>query len=251
MQKTFLLFGLIINSLLFSQKIHIKYLFVRSPIATLSEDLYIDGNKVISIQDSIIHFNNVQSEGSINAIIPGGKKVKAFYFISNSTNSNDRDFFFTSDVESYDNYFVHDKITKPLWKIDNSSTKKIAGYNCIKATTNFRGSNVVAYYAKDLPYSVGPFKFFGLPGVILDVRVEGKSFDLWKAEKVETNYTKNINFNPDFKGFTKVEIKRFIELKDLKRRKFQAQVQKETLPGEKVDFPKERFGVESVFEWEK
>lgn len=235
---------------MFCQKIHVKYLFVRSPIATLSEDLYIDGNKVISIQDSIIYFDNNSSQGNINAVIPGDKKVKAFYFISNLKKTNEKDFFFTSAIEAYDDYFVHDKVTKINWIIDKKSKKKIAGYDCIKATANFRGSNLTAYYAKDLPYSAGPFKFFGLPGLILDVRVDGKNFDLWKAEKVELNYQQKINFTPEFKNFQKVEMEKFVELQDAKQIKFQNQIKKEAAQGEKVDFPKERYGLEKKFEWE-
>jgi GLPGLI family protein len=44
-----------------------------------------------------------------------------------------------------------------------NKNKKILGYDCIKATANFRGSEVTAYFTKELPYSAGPFKFFGLP----------------------------------------------------------------------------------------
>jgi GLPGLI family protein len=64
-----------------------------------------------------------------------------------------------------------------------NKNKKILGYDCIKATANFRGSEVTAYFTKELPYSAGPFKFFGLPGVILDIREDNKNFNIWKAEK--------------------------------------------------------------------
>lgn len=161
MTKILLLQLTLLSGFLFSQKIHVRYTYVRSPIATLNEDLYIDGNKIISRQDSIIQFKNLNSsEGSLVAIKKGGGS-KAFYYISNISNNDKKDIFFTSYIKdpSTDNYFIHDQVPKPIWSIDEKSTKKIAGYNCIKATSNFRGSDVTAYFTKELPYSSGPFKF--------------------------------------------------------------------------------------------
>ena len=43
--------------------------------------------------------------------------------------------------------------------IDESSKKKVLGYDCIKATTVFRGSKITAYFTRSIPYSIGPFKF--------------------------------------------------------------------------------------------
>ncbi|MEL1244715.1 GLPGLI family protein [Flavobacterium sp. DGU11] len=54
------------------------------------------------------------------------------------------------------------------WNI-TGDTKKIAGYNCIKATTVFRGREWVAWFAPDIALPFGPWKFHGLPGLILEV----------------------------------------------------------------------------------
>ncbi|MCR5394749.1 MAG: GLPGLI family protein [Bacteroidales bacterium] len=43
----------------------------------------------------------------------------------------------------------------------------IAGYCCHKAMLSFRGRNWTAWYAPELKYSDGPWKFNGLPGLIL------------------------------------------------------------------------------------
>lgn len=251
MKTIILLPLLLLSGIIFSQKIHVKYTHVRSPIATVNEDLYIDGNKVISRQDSIIQFKNLESsEGNIVAFKKG--YGKAFYYISNIDNSK-RDFFFTSFVKDLpnDNYFIHDQVPIPKWIIEEESTKKIAGYNCVRATSNFRGSDVVAYFTKDLPYSVGPFKFFGLPGLILDIRVNNKSYDIWRAEKVEIDYKEKVNFSPTFKDFSKVEMKTFIELKDQNLAMSRTQDLKDLPSHVKVDYQMNRFGVERIFEWEK
>jgi GLPGLI family protein len=48
----------------------------------------------------------------------------------------------------------------------------ILGYLCQKATTTFRGRNYIAWFAAELPIDDGPWKFYGLPGLILKVEDE-------------------------------------------------------------------------------
>ena len=55
------------------------------------------------------------------------------------------------------------------WVITEES-KKIGDYVCYKATTqNFRGRNYEAWFTYDIPVPTGPWKFHGLPGLILEV----------------------------------------------------------------------------------
>jgi GLPGLI family protein len=51
----------------------------------------------------------------------------------------------------------------------HSESKKILGYDCKKALTKFRGRDYVAFYCPSIPISNGPYKFQGLPGLILEV----------------------------------------------------------------------------------
>lgn len=54
------------------------------------------------------------------------------------------------------------------WKI-LSKSKTILGYNCQCATVTFRGRDYEAWFTADIPLSYGPWKFQGLPGLILEV----------------------------------------------------------------------------------
>lgn len=55
-----------------------------------------------------------------------------------------------------------------LWTISDS-TRQVMGYTCQKAECDFRGRHYTAWFAADIPVSDGPWKFNGLPGLILDV----------------------------------------------------------------------------------
>ncbi|MDR3060333.1 MAG: GLPGLI family protein [Prevotella sp.] len=64
-----------------------------------------------------------------------------------------------------DRYKCIDKII-PQWNIA-SDTLTVLGYLCQKATTNFRGRAYEAWFTSDIPVNDGPWKLYGLPGLIL------------------------------------------------------------------------------------
>ncbi len=54
------------------------------------------------------------------------------------------------------------------WEIEPDSIKTVMGYDCVLATTNWRGRTWKAWFAPELPVTDGPWKLCGLPGLILD-----------------------------------------------------------------------------------
>jgi GLPGLI family protein len=63
---------------------------------------------------------------------------------------------------------LRDTLNKIKWSII-PGTKTIIGYNCKIAEANFRGREYRAYFCPEIPISDGPFKFQGLPGLILEI----------------------------------------------------------------------------------
>lgn len=55
---------------------------------------------------------------------------------------------------------------KPEWEISDE-TKEILGYQCFKATSDFRGRGWTAWFTPEIPVHDGPWKLCGLPGLIL------------------------------------------------------------------------------------
>ena len=52
------------------------------------------------------------------------------------------------------------------WSIENS-VDSVFGYKCQKAITEYGGRKYIVWFTRDIPISTGPWKFAGLPGIIL------------------------------------------------------------------------------------
>ena len=50
-----------------------------------------------------------------------------------------------------------------------SDTLKVAGYLCQKAECDYGGRHWIAWFSTEIPLSYGPYKFGGLPGMILKI----------------------------------------------------------------------------------
>lgn len=73
------------------------------------------------------------------------------------------------------NLFAYEESIKFDWKI-LSDKEKIGEYNTQKATTEFGGRKWTAWFSTDLPFQDGPYKFYGLPGLIVKIEDEGKNY---------------------------------------------------------------------------
>jgi GLPGLI family protein len=74
-----------------------------------------------------------------------------------------------------DKFRYEDELGILPWKI-SESTDTILNYSCQKATLNFRGRTYIAWFAPEIPVNDGPWKFMGLPGLILKVEDEQQLF---------------------------------------------------------------------------
>ena|SRR5690554_306714 len=89
--------------------------------------------------------------------------------------------------------------------------KKISDYNCIKATTIFRGRKYTAWFTPEIPVNVGPWKFSGLPGLILQIYDEEMNFS-WTVTKISQNEDREKV--PDIKNKAKLSFREFVSLND-------------------------------------
>ena len=72
-------------------------------------------------------------------------------------------------------FLVEETIPPQEWTI-LPDTMTVLNYLCFKATTTFRGRNYIAWFTLDIPINDGPWKIYGLPGLILRLEDEDGLF---------------------------------------------------------------------------
>jgi GLPGLI family protein len=74
----------------------------------------------------------------------------------------------TMDHAFTDWFYFEEDIPDFQWKLERGELK-VLDYLCKKATITFRGRTYETWYAPEIPVSDGPWKFSGLPGLILKI----------------------------------------------------------------------------------
>lgn len=65
-------------------------------------------------------------------------------------------------------HYLYSEPAPVAWAI-GTATATIAGYACQQATVTWGGRNWQAWFAREIPVADGPYKFYGLPGLIVQV----------------------------------------------------------------------------------
>ncbi|WP_417884999.1 GLPGLI family protein [Zunongwangia sp.] len=68
-----------------------------------------------------------------------------------------------------DKLYYPETLDQIKWEIQ-SEVKEVSGYEVQKATTSFGGRDFIAWFTPEIPLSDGPYKFAGLPGLILELQ---------------------------------------------------------------------------------
>lgn len=146
-----------------------------------------------------------------------------------------------------DMYVVSENVPKINWKLDIEITKKIDSFMCYKATTTFRGRNYTAWYILEYPIQMGPWKFNGLPGLIMEIYDDTNRY-YWGVTKI--NFTnKEVIFPNEINLFQKIDLKKYVELR---YDRIMDNIDSRLPRGTVIQTIKpERNGVEIKFEWEK
>ncbi|WP_438967183.1 GLPGLI family protein [Flavobacterium sp.] len=112
-----------------------------------------------------------------------------------------------------DLYVVKENL-KDDWELLDEE-KEILGYNCFKATGNFRGRIYTVWYTTDIPVGIGPWKLNNLPGVVLEAYDITGSVQ-FKATNITLSFNNKENpelFNYEDINSKTVELKEFVSLK--------------------------------------
>lgn len=192
------------------------------------------------------------NDSEINETIVIGKKnvIKR-----NFTNLNTNKLSSTETI-TFDKslYLVTEALPKLDWDLSHPDTLKIGTYMCNKATTSFRGRNYIAWYTNDIPITFGPWKFHGLPGLILDMYDQTHKYE-WIVTKITKKTINEKTLNQD-KHDVNIGLKAFVALREevfnKKMNNLKNNLKSRQGRGTTVGFTdhSKRQGRELVFEWE-
>lgn len=178
---------------LFSQNYRFIYEYKFAPDNTKTDSIinnymYLesDGMQSNFINETKFKIDSIKnSSNDMGEIIKAGRMDKNLHYnISKDYKKNEIVYhtkFTTIDFRIFE-------YERPNWKIFNEILK-IANYQCQKAETFYKGRKWTAYFTKEIPINDGPYKFSGLPGLIVKIFSEDNShqFSLIQVKKMQNS----------------------------------------------------------------
>lgn len=206
-----------------------------------------DSKLIIGDSESIFEtkyskFNTDKPTSNGNVITLNSKLSDQYQYVNNVLDS-------LYSFETLDNktYKVSEVNPKFNWNLNFSDTKKINNYTCNKATMEFRGRSYTAWFAPEIPYFIGPFKFAGLPGLILEIQDDTQTFK-WSVTRLK--FKNNNAFIIPY-DLHRIELYDYMLIRTEHLEKLRARVRSVLPRGTQFNRPKDyRKGIEKVYEWE-
>lgn len=150
------------------------------------ENFRLDSLKTKVIND----YSKNNSQGPLR--LPSDEKSSLFrpLIIKNPTNNT-----ITTEEKAYVKLFSVTNTCPINWKIKSNPAESILGYKTQKAVCEFGGRNWTAWFTNEIPIMDGPYKFYGLPGLILKIQDsdENYTFEIKSIIK-ENNDIEHRNF---------------------------------------------------------
>src|SRR5690554_1857028 len=159
----------------------------------------------ISSTKRVIDKDEYNDDNNTEIIVSDFSERSDLYFLKNNN-----EVLFTYNLLRI-NYLVEDKLPKIEWKL-SSEKREIENLICYKATTTFRGRNWTAWYSPDIPINYGPWKFYGLPGLIIELKEDTNRFALILTDYVLN--TKDTTPTVKLPNSRKVTMKKMAEITD-------------------------------------
>ncbi len=160
--------------------------------------IYRQAQMRLDIGKNICHFYNLSeqqwSEQVTQMILSGGGidlqkaepvKCMNWQFLKNYPEKGKTMF---QETFAMNTYQCIENIEIPDWQLVPDSSTTILNYPCQLAKANFKGRTWYAWYSEDIPIPEGPWKLYGLPGLVL------------RAYDAQHQFYLNANGMEDLKG---------------------------------------------------
>lgn len=186
------LFFLLLASLISAQSYRFVYEYkfkpdINNKDSLVTDYMNLDTNGKKSYYSNAVKFER-DSVYNIDKSYPALLKGKHYDRNLNYTIEKD---YADKTINFYDKFknvsFVITDNETAKWKMENEF-KKINTMNCQKAVAEYKGRKWEAWFCKDFPVSDGPYKFSGLPGLVVSIKDSGNdhTFDLIQIKKINT-----------------------------------------------------------------
>ena len=110
------------------------------------------------------------------------------------------------------NFLVSDSIERVAWKLTNKKVK-ILDFICFGAELKKDDDLIFAWFTSEIPVSAGPDEFFGLPGLILALEINGETVFMATSIDLKTPIKDVLSEPGKGKKVTKVEFDKIMEEK--------------------------------------
>lgn len=117
-------------------------------------------------------------------------------------------------------FLIEDDLKNLKWKIETDS-KEVLGYNCQKATYKEDSTSYEAWFTTQIPASVGPSRFVGLPGAILELNVNDRE-RTYLATRIDLEGDYSAEITSPGKG-KKVTREEYNQIRDEKMKEMEAE----------------------------
>ena len=106
---------------------------------------------------------------------------------------------------------ITEPLEQPKWDIIADSTKQILNYACQMARCKFKGRTWTAWFTTDIPLDNGPWKLYGLPGLILRAYDAKQQYIFDCVGMKQAKEGENITYNSDFDKYAASTMKEFVD----------------------------------------
>jgi len=137
--------------------------------------------------------------------LPNGKSIQPTFFDYFITkNQEDKSVNFVESIGSKQVYYQEDR--KMNWDISNQISD-FNNYKVQKATMTFGGRTWTACFAPEIKISDGPYKFLGLPGLILKLEDDKGDYRFTFTKKINIEKAFSETIKPDARKSTRINFR--------------------------------------------
>ncbi len=155
--------------------------------------LYLGNNLSVFLSQAKTISNNYIIKGNKGSTTPMGITDFQYEIIKNKA---DKKIYYTHIIGGKDYFYYLQNLNLFNWQL-KSETKNVLGYKAQQATTSFSGRDYIAWFTSEIPIPDGPYKFNGLPGLILELydTQNHYHFTLHSFETLRESIPYTINLN--------------------------------------------------------